>query len=283
MTSERCEPFLRWAGGKSWLLPRWLGLLKGLKFKNYHEPFVGGGTTFFALPDSHKSYIADMNQDLTITYRMVMERPDDVINALKKLRNTEDDYYEIRARACRTDETRAARFIYLNQTSYNGLYRVNRRGEYNVPYGFRKEWHYDYDRILNASEVMKTNHTQISCSDFEDSLMSVDAGDLVFLDPPYTVSAGADNGFIAYNEKIFSLDDQRRLSRCIAEIKAKNAYYFLTNAAHPTIKEIFDVNGDACVEVLRQSLIGGKNARRGLVKEFIYTNIPGGNENGQND
>lgn len=276
---ESCEPFLRWAGGKSWLLPKWQGMIKGLKFKNYYEPFVGGGTTFFSLPGAHKCFIADLNQELIITYQMIMNNPEDVVRALKRMRNTETDYYDIRDRKCRNDSTRAARFIYLNQTSYNGLYRVNKKGEYNVPYGFRKEWHYDYDRILNASVVMKANNTQISCCDFAKSLSGVEAGDLVFLDPPYTVSTGSDNGFIEYNEKIFSLDDQRRLCRCIADIKMKGAYYVLTNAAHPTLRKIFDTNGDECKIVRRQSLIGGKNARRGLVKEFIYTNIPGGIEN----
>lgn len=266
-------PFLRWAGGKSWLLPQLSALLSNLEFKNYYEPFLGSGTSFFALKGNHKSFLSDMNKDLILTYQAIKESPEQVYIALTRLKNTEEEYYRIRSKKCRTMVTKAARFIYLNQASYNGLYRVNSNGEYNVPYGFRKSLKFDRSRLKNASNFLIKQNAVLSHQDFEDALSNVECSDFVFLDPPYTVSKDAENGFIAYNEKIFSLDDQKRLRRCIDIIKEKNAYYLLTNAHHPTILSIFG-NDDTCIEVQRQSCIGGKNASRGLVKEYVFTNIP---------
>ena len=267
------SPFLRWAGGKTWLLPQLSVLLLDLEFRNYYEPFLGSGTAFFSLKGNHNSFLSDMNEDLIRTYQAIKDSPERVYEALIRLKNTEEEYYRIRSMTCRSTVTKAARFIYLNQTSYNGLYRVNSKGEYNVPYGFRKSLKFDWSRLKNASRFLVKQNAVLTHQDFEAALAGVECEDFVFLDPPYTVSKDDENGFIAYNEKIFSLDDQKRLRRCIDAIKSKNAYYLLTNAYHPTILSIFG-NGDTCIEVQRQSCIGGKNARRGLVREYVFTNIP---------
>ena len=186
--------------------------------------------------------------------------------------NTKEDYYRIRDEIT-TDNTveNAARFLYLNQTSYNGLYRVNRKGKYNVPYGFRETWSYDVERIRVASA--KLQNTRITTGDFEVNKYRIKANDLVFLDPPYTVSHN-NNGFIAYNKNLFSLQDQHRLKKFIEYIKGKGAYYILTNAAHETIRDIFLKQGDRVVELQRNSLIGGRNATRAAISEYIFTNIP---------
>lgn len=273
-SAAKCDPFLRWAGGKSWLLPMWLRIIEDLEFKNYHEPFVGGGTTFFALQDVHKSYLSDLNKELVTTYKAVKEYPDLVIDVLRGLKNTVDDYYKIRGQNCRTVVRQAARFIYLNQTSFNGLYRVNSKGKYNVPYGFRKCWAYDFSRIKMASEFLNKNNAQLFARDFADALEDVGPGDLVFLDPPYTVSSKRNDGFVEYNDHIFSLDDQRRLCAAIGEIHRRGAYYLMTNAAHPELRRIFKVLGRPLI-VQRQSSIGGRCAKRGIVNEFIFSNIPG--------
>ncbi len=268
-----CNPFLRWAGGKSWLLPTWYNIVSNLEFKQYHEPFLGGGTSFFALPGVHPSYLSDVNPELILTYNVVKNNPEEVYAALEKLKNTEEDYYIIRDRQCRTDITKAARFIYLNQTSYNGLWRVNRNGKYNVPYGFRKNWAYGKERLLAASMFLMKQQAQICQQDFETAIGNVQTGDFVFLDPPYTVSKKGDNGFIEYNETFFSLEDQKRLSKCIDIITERQAYYMLTNANHPTIAEIFH-NCDRRLEISRNSCIGGRAAKRGRITEFVFTNIP---------
>ena len=153
--------------------------------------------------------------------------------------------------------------------SFNGLYRVNRNGDYNVPYGYREKFQFDYDNLLRVSFLLK--NTQIKHQDFKESITNINANDLVFLDPPYTVTHNS-NGFIHYNKKLFSLEDQYNLSDVIKRIKSVGAHYILTNAAHQTIREIFD-NGDKMYEIDRASLIGGKNAKRGNYAELILTNI----------
>lgn len=273
-SAAKCDPFLRWAGGKSWLLPMWLKAINGFEFKDYHEPFVGGGTTFFALQSVHKSYLSDLNNELITTYKAVKDYPDLVIESMKRHRNTEEDYYKIRDMKCRTVSTQAARFIYLNQTSFNGLYRVNSKGRYNVPYGFRSSWSYDYLRIKAASDFLNKNDAQLYARDFEDALQDVKKGDLAFLDPPYTVSAERGNGFVEYNDRIFSLRDQARLCESILELCRRGAFYFMTNAAHPVLEDVFAPLGSPLV-VRRQSSIGGRCAKRGVVEEFVYSNLPG--------
>ncbi|MFG6393114.1 MAG: DNA adenine methylase [Lachnospiraceae bacterium] len=265
-------PFVRWAGGKTWLIPHIPTIMGNLHIKHYHEPFLGGGAIYFSMEHTKRSYLSDTNSQLINTYIQVRDNPEELIEFLRQFPNTEDDYYKIRAEI--TDENtieNAARFLYLNQTSYNGLYRVNQDGRYNVPYGFRANWVYDPERIRAAS--LRLQNTRISTGDFEVNKYRIKENDLVFLDPPYTVSHN-NNGFIAYNQKLFSLEDQQRLKRFIEYIKAKGAFYILTNAAHETIREIFLTQGDKIVELQRNSLIGGRNATRAAISEYIFTNIP---------
>ncbi|MBE6634903.1 MAG: Dam family site-specific DNA-(adenine-N6)-methyltransferase [Ruminococcaceae bacterium] len=268
------EPFVRWAGGKTWLIPHLSSIINNLHIEHYHEPFVGGGAVFFSLEHNKKSYLSDANPQLINTYVQIRDNPQGIIEYFLQYNNTEEEYYRIRDHVIpQNDLEAAARFLYLNQTSYNGLFRVNRQGEYNVPYGFRKKWHYDVNRLFEASDKLK--NTRISVGDFEVNKYRIQEHDLVFLDPPYTVSHN-NNGFIEYNQNLFSLDDQKRLSKFIDYIKNKNAYYILTNAAHPVIREIFEKPDDRRLELQRHSLIGGKKANRAEISEYIFTNIPEG-------
>ena len=206
---------------------------------------MGGGSIFFSLDHNKKSYLSDANQELITTYIQVRDNASEVIKLLSDFKNTEEDYYRIRDEFVpQTPVEQASRFIYLNQTSYNGLYRVNRNGRYNVPYGFRKNWTYDSDRILQAS--IKLKNTRIEAGDFEINKHRIKRHDLVFLDPPYTVSHNH-NGFIEYNRNLFSLEDQNRLNEYIDYIKRKDAYYILTNAAHEAIYHIFDKAEDRTI------------------------------------
>ncbi len=264
-----CKPFLRWAGGKRWLLKDIENYLPRNGFNQYHEPFIGGGAVFFHLHQSESiSFISDLNQELIETYCCIKYDVEAVIKELKQFKNTKEEYYKIRSSNYRKDFKKAARFIYLNQTSFNGIYRVNLKGEYNVPYGYRDNYEFDFDNIVAVSKVLQ--NTRINYSDFDTVTKNVKQNDLVFLDPPYTVTHN-NNGFIQYNQKIFSLEDQYRLSRTIQEIKELGAYYILTNAAHETIKDIFNSN-DRLFEVKRSSMVGGKYAKRGKYAEIIITN-----------
>lgn len=266
------KPLLRWAGGKSWLIKHLNQIIGDVVFNNYHEPFLGGASVFFALNPHNKSYLSDSNEDLINTYKAIKFYPKKVIQELLQFQNTQEDYYKIRSTYIEDNVYMAARFIYLNQTSYNGLYRVNKAGKYNVPYGFRKNLYIDEEKILLVSKKLK--RVSLKYGDFMVNKKNIKEGDLVFLDPPYTVSHNK-NGFIEYNKNLFSLEDQYRLSEYIDFIKNRGGYYILTNAAHVTIEDIFGKKGDNRLELFRNSLIGGKYAKREEVSEYVYTNLGG--------
>ena len=268
-TSKKVKQFLRWTGGKRWLIKQ-LDEFLPQTFNKYHEPFIGGGAIFFHM-NPKQAFISDYNAELIETYNAIKNNPHEVIKYIKSFKNTKEDYFKIRTQNFQSIEKRAARFIYLNQTSFNGIYRVNSEGKYNVPYGYREKYTFDFDNIVNASNVLQS--IDIKHLDFMKCIDNVAENDLVFLDPPYTVTHN-NNGFIQYNQKIFSLEDQYRLKDLILQIKKKKAYYILTNANHPKIREIFDV-GDKITEVTRASMIGGKGAVRGKYSEVIITNTKG--------
>lgn len=277
--SHISSSFIRWAGGKSWLVPYVHELIDGLEFNNYHEPFMGSASVFFSIDTPHKSFLSDMNNELAEAFCAVRDNPEKVISILKEYKTDVDSYYEIRETIPLDNCQRAARFLYLNTYSFNGLYRVNRQGKYNVPYGKRGNIAFNYERLLEASKKLK--NVIIKCQDFDKSKSFIDQGDLVFLDPPYTVSKDANSMFIEYNSKLFSLDDQYRLAELVDFIISQKAYFILTNAAHEKILEIFQGKGRLITKA-RNSLIGGKKAFRGKVAEYIFTNIPEKGANHEN-
>lgn len=261
------HPFLRWAGGKKWLVQRIKNTLDVNLYSSFHEPFVGGGAMLFNFQPK-RAFISDANEQLMLTYEVVRDHIEELIGIISGFGINETSYYEIRDIRSEDPIIQAARFIYLNQMSYNGIYRVNSKGEYNVPWGKRQNYHFDYDNLRNVSNYL--THVHIKSMDFADSIKSVRRNALVFLDPPYTHSK-IDNGFIQYNKKTFTLDDQIRLSKMIDVIKSRGAYYILTNADHDVIRDVFDKQ-DRIIPIIRSSGIGGRNARRGEYEECIFTN-----------
>jgi len=269
----KSKPFLRWAGGKNWLAKSIEDFLP-YSINNYYEPFLGGGSIFIALKQKgiiqNSSYLADINPLLINSYKIIKKHPNELIKELKKYRNTKDFYYHSRNRKMSNQIESAAQFIFLNRTSFNGIYRENLKGEYNVPYGYKsyKEL-FDYDNILRLSKLYKKCY--FSVSDFHKIKRKVKQDDLVFLDPPYTV-AHSNNGFVKYNQKIFSWDDQEKLRDLVLYFHNNDIKYILTNAYHLSIKELY--SSFASMEVLeRKSLVGGINAKRQTYKEFLITNI----------
>ncbi len=270
MTEHTGKPFLKWAGGKNWLIKHLNSIIGHLEFTTYYEPFLGGGSVFFHLaPENAK--LSDINEELIGAYESLRNDVEGIINLLESWPVNKENYYKIRSTSYDDATSLAARFIYLNRTSFNGIYRVNREGVYNVPYGHNDNYHFDYDRLRAASSALQ--NATILASDYESALGGIEPRSLVFLDPPYTV-AHNNNGFIQYNKKLFSLEDQYRLRRCIDSIIKADAYFILTNAAHQTIKEIFNDCGTR-LELPRYSTLGGKYARRQSISEYVFTNIPG--------
>lgn len=263
------KPFLRWAGGKTWLLKHVKNLIPKIDFNNYHEPFLGAGSFFLFFNNGKNSFLSDLNKELVETYIGVKNNPEEIVAILLRYENSKEFYYKIRNKKTFNPIERAAIFIYLNMHSYNGIYRVNRDGGYNVPYGYRKNIKLNEENFYKVSRALQ--NVAFSSGDFEICKNNIRKGDFVFLDPPYTVSHN-NNGFIEYNQKIFSLDDQYRLRKLIDYISSAGAYYLLTNAGHSIIEEIFNSDDNKMFELNRKSLIGGKNAKRGDVSEYIFTN-----------
>lgn len=242
-------------------------------FENYHEPFAGSAAIFLNLWNSgrisKKYYLSDTNPDLIDAFVAIRDDVDSVIKILKKYKNEQRHYYKIRSSKPRTLVGRAARLIYLNRTCFNGIYRVNSKGVFNVPYSGRqyKEL-FDFNNLRCVSCVLA--HCFIQCEDFEVALSRVQKGDLVFLDPPYTVSHD-NNGFIKYNQKLFSWSDQKRLASAINRIVQKKAYFVLTNAYHNSIADLFN-NYGTLKTLGRPSTVGGSVDCRRSVMEYVISN-----------
>jgi DNA adenine methylase len=261
---------LRWAGGKRWLLRTIQSLVGDREVAAYHEPFLGGASVFLGLRQFPRTFLRDSNAELIATYRAVRDYPHEIAELVRTYSNDSETYYKVRASRPDGKVERAARFLYLNHTSFNGIYRVNLDGVYNVPFGKRPSPQIPTaEHLHDVSKRLK--RARLDCGDFEKCNERVGKGDLVFLDPPYTV-AHNHNGFIKYNQRLFSFDDQRRLSVLIDEIKERGAYYILANAAHESIADLFD-KGDTLIETSRRNSIGGSNAGRGSATEYLFTNL----------
>jgi DNA adenine methylase len=261
---------LRWAGGKRWLLPTIRMLVGSRQFSAYHEPFLGGASVFLGLRQFRRAYLRDSNAELIATYRAIRDHHATIAARVLLYGNDPETYYAVRASVPHDKVERAARFLYLNHTSFNGIYRVNLDGVYNVPFGNRPSPQIPTSDHLRDVAV-RLGDARLEIGDFAKCLKHVNKGDLVFLDPPYTV-AHNHNGFIKYNQRLFSFDDQKRLKALIDEIKKRDGYYILANAAHESIANLFD-NGDMLLETSRRNSIGGVNAARGSATEYLFTNL----------
>lgn len=266
------KPILRWAGGKTWLLKDIHNYLPK-KFNDYYEPFIGGGSVYIHLNSTNriqnKAFLSDQNCDLINAYNVIKNEPDDLIELLKEFKNEKDFYYYLRGQNFTNNIQQAAQFIFLNRTSFNGIYRVNLKGEYNVPFGFKTyKTLFDFDNLIKLSQMFQ--NTIFNSCDFENILDDIKKNDLVFLDPPYTV-AHENNGFIKYNQKIFAWEDQIRLATFIEKLKSKKAFFIMTNAAHDNIDNLFQNIGKK-QKLKRFSVVGGKGAKREEISEYVFTN-----------
>lgn len=231
------RPFLRWAGSKRWLASQIVPFLPG-KFRRYHEPFLGSGALFFLLnPD--RASLSDKCAELMGVYRTIRDDVAGVIRHLKPLKPDRELFYEIRNRPSWGRLKRAAEFVYLNKTCWNGLYRVNSEGRFNVPYGMPKtDFIADFENLRECSQALRKPGVKLRACDFETALENVGSGDLVYLDPPY-VTRHNDNGFIDYNETLFSWDDQKRLAKRARQLAAAGAYVIVTNAHHREVLDLY--------------------------------------------
>lgn len=274
------KPFIKWAGGKTFLLP-YLEHFVTDPINTYYEPMVGGGALFFHLASKKhfkRAVIADVSPLLINAYQCLQNKPSKVIDILKSLatrhknllqadKSADNLYYKIRDTLhCDNKETRAAKFIYLNKTCYNGLYRVNKAGEFNVPFGeYKNPTICDEQNLLAVHQALK--NVTILESPFEMALTGAHKGDLVYFDPPYIpVSKGS---FVGYTSNGFSLKDHKRIAKVIKKLSTKGVKVILSNSACATTRKIF--KDYYRVEVASPRRINSIAKKRDLIKEYIIT------------
>ena len=260
-------PFLKWAGGKRWLTGLVAPLPSVGASGTYIEPFLGSAAMYFHWQPA-KAVLSDTNAALVETYSALKVDHTKVAAHLRRHAELHDeDYYYLRSKACRTEFTRAAQFIYLNRTCWNGLYRVNRQGSFNVPKGSKSAVELATDDFGSVATLLQ--RASIVCSDFEVQIDSAIAGDVVFADPPYTVRH-QHNGFVKYNEKLFSWADQIRLRDSLLRAKNRGVSVLLTNADHESIRELYSPSFQI-EEIARFSAISSSAATRGNYAELLIT------------
>lgn len=258
---------MKWAGGKGQLLQQLLARMPD-SFGSYFEPFVGGGALFFGLSSLgmlKETYLTDVNDPLIETYKVVRDNVDEVIRHLKTHRNEEDYYYHVRASTPRKPETRAARLIYLNKTCFNGLYRTNLQGQYNVPFGHYKKPNFCNEENLRAASAALQG-AQIECFEYSDAVSRAAEGDFVYFDPPYQPLTKT-SSFTTYSRNGFKEEDQVRLSETFRDLASRGVHVMLSNSDTPLIRKLYkDFKPE---RVYANRAINSKGDKRGKISELV--------------
>jgi len=263
----RARPVLKWAGGKSALLPQ---LIENFPttFDRFIEPFMGGGAVGFALREGRRAILNDTNPEIINLYRVIRDTPTDLMRGLDALsqKYSEEFYYLLRAQCPESDVAKAARTVFLNKTGFNGLYRQNSKGGFNVPYGKRTECPALYDRENLARVSVHLALADLRNEDFGSVLDSARKGDFVYCDPPYE-PLSATSSFNSYTSGGFSRSEQTRLRDACAAAAARGAIVAVSNSSAPFIKELYadwDVRS-----VSARRAINSKGSARGEIKEVL--------------
>ena len=265
-TAETVTPPIKWPGGKRWLMRRFPGVLRIDRRHRYFEPFLGGAAVFAHYRPPH-ALLSDLNAELIGVYSAIRADPTGIVRKLGEHQkyHGREYYYRVRSITCQDPVDAAARFIYLNRTCFNGIYRVNQRGEFNVPIGSRNSVVFDSDDFVGWSRLLK--HAEVRACDFEESIAVAGPGDFVFADPPYVVKHNL-NGFRKYNEALFSWADQERLARVLRDAAERGVRVVATNANHPSVSLLYP-RVFRRIPVTRGSSVAGSAANRGTTEELI--------------
>jgi len=259
------KPFLKWAGGKRWLidsphleLPEFEG--------RYIEPFLGSAAIFFHCRPA-TALLSDINPRLIETYSAIRDNPDLVRRYLVayQRKHSKEFYYSERGAVRSSPYTRASQFLYLNRTCWNGLYRENLDGKFNVPIGTKSKIFDPEEDLAEVSAILSA--AEIVCQDFGDTVAEAQEGDFVFVDPPYTTAHNL-NGFVKYNQKIFSWQDQIRLKDAVFAARERGAEVMVTNANHHSILDLYS-GAREIIALDRRSVISGPSAGRKSTSELV--------------
>jgi DNA adenine methylase len=278
------RPFLKWAGGKAWLVPVVKKLI-GIPVGNYYEPFLGAGAIFLALDPSIKKTGSDLNVELINTWIQVRDNLDNVVSVLRDFKNNEDFFKTVRSwdrkeggLERRDPAERAARMIFLNKTCFNGLYRVNSKGEFNVPYGRNPRANFaDVHSLEKVREALQMNlqihasNSQLAVSDYKSAADSAGHGDVIYFDPPYE-PLNPTSSFVSYQRSGFSRDDQEALRDVAVSAMARGARVIVSNSTADFIGEIYseDLGFQKQVVTASRAISASANGRQ-KVREFLIT------------
>lgn len=269
------QPFLKWAGGKRWLVSSYPRFFR-LPFSGaYVEPFLGGGSVFASM-EPEGAILSDINEELINLYQQICVNPQAMCDRLKELHRTHSTelYYHYRDLLPDEPFERAVRTLYLNRTCFNGIYRVNRQGVFNVPMGSKTAVVLPHDNFHAWSELLKSADLRVC--DFQETIDQARPGDFVFADPPYTIRHNY-NGFLKYNEVLFSWNDQERLSQCLSKAADRGVLIVATNANHADVRALYEERFR--VEIVnRPSTVAARPINRGRYEEIVIHNLPSEDE-----
>ena len=270
------QPFTKWTGGKRQLLPVIRELIPKT-YNRYFEPFVGGGALFFDLAPKN-AVINDFNAELINCYQQIKDNPQELIEILKVHQEYNSKEYYLDLRSADRDERidmmsevqRAARILYMLRVDFNGLYRVNSKNQFNVPYGrYKNPKIVDEELIFAISVYLNNNQLEIKTGDFEKAVLDVQPGDFVYFDPPY-IPLSETSAFTSYTHEGFSYDDQVRLRDTFKKLSDTGAYVILSNSSSFLVEELYRDFNIHYVEATRTN--GAKSSSRGKISEIIVTN-----------
>ena len=270
------QPFTKWTGGKRQLLPV-IRELMPKTYNRYFEPFVGGGALFFDLAPKD-AVINDFNAELINCYQQIKDNPQELIEILKVHQEYNSKEYYLDLRSADRDERidmmsevqRAARILYMLRVDFNGLYRVNSKNQFNVPYGRYKNPKIVDDNLISAiSTYLNNNQIEIKKGDFEKAVLDVQPGDFVYFDPPY-IPLSETSAFTSYTHEGFSFADQVRLRDAFKRLSDTGAYVMLSNSSSALVEELYKDFNIHYVEATRTN--GAKSSSRGKISEIIVTN-----------
>lgn len=278
IVEDKPKPFVKWVGGKRQLLKQFreLNLYPPECFNpesnTYFEPFVGGGAVFFDLLPKHAE-LSDTNRELVITYNVIKDNVDGLIKSLKKHIYNKEYYLRVRAQDINelSDIEIASRFIFLNRTGFNGMYRVNKSGQFNVPFGrYKNPLICDENNLRKASEALQ--EITITYRDYKDVLKLAKIGDFIYFDPPY-YPLNPTSSFTAYTAKGFFEKEQIELRNTFVKLHERGCFVMLSNSDTPFINELYSgLEGVSINKIIAGRAINSKGSKRGKINEVLITN-----------
>ncbi|MDH3361671.1 MAG: DNA adenine methylase [Nitrosopumilus sp.] len=273
------KPFVKWAGGKRQLIPI---LNKNLPktFGTYYEPFLGGGALLFHMlteRNRQKCSISDLNSDLVLSYITIRDRIDDLITSLRNheknyQKDSKSYYYFVRESNPRSEIEKTSRLLFLNRTCFNGLYRVNSKGKFNVPLGkYSNPNILNKDNLYSVSNILQSSRISIQCCDFEAVLRDVKKGDLVYFDPPYHPISDTSN-FTSYTNKDFTYDDLNRLADLCMKLDSKGCKVLLSNSNSNEVVDMFSTKPWTIAKIRANRSINSNSKKRTGHFELLIKN-----------